>query len=98
MVDLLAGVLTGSNCSYEASMFANEEGGPPNVGQTIIAMDPGFFSTGYLAHLESMLAALTAGNTVRVPGQRRGDLRAKHTEFGVEVPQSLLDTIAELSS
>ena len=97
MVDLLAGVLTGSNCSYEASMFANEEGGPPNVGQTMIAMDPRFFSTGYIPHLESMLAALTADNAVRVPGQRRGELRAKHAQFGVEVPQSLLESIAALS-
>ena len=79
-------------------MFANEEGGPPNVGQTIIAMDPSFFSTGYIPHLESMLAALTADSLVRVPGERRGNLRAKHTEFGVEVPQSLLESIAALSS
>ena len=64
----------------------------------MIAMDPRFFSTGYIPHLESMLAALTADNAVRVPGQRRGELRAKHAQFGVEVPQSLLESIAALSS
>ena len=98
MVDMLGGVLTGSNCSFEASMFANEEGGPPNVGQTIIAIDPGFLSENYITHLESMFSALTADNEVRIPGERRGDLRAHHAEHGVEVPQSLLDLITELSS
>ena len=44
------------------------------------------------------LAALTADSLVRVPGERRGNLRAKHTEFGVEAPQSLLESIAALSS
>ena len=98
MVDMLAGVLTGSNCSFEASMFANEAGGPPNVGQTIIAMDPAFFSTDYLPHLDAMLTALTQDNDVRIPGERRAGLRATHAELGVEVPQSLLETIAALSS
>ncbi len=98
MVDMLAGVLTGSNCSFEASMFANEEGGPPNVGQTIIAIDPAFLSEHYSSHLESMFDALTTDNEVRIPGERRANLRSHHTEHGVEVPQHLLDLIAELSN
>jgi (2R)-3-sulfolactate dehydrogenase (NADP+) len=98
MVDILGGVLSGSNCSYEASMFSNEEGGPPNVGQTIIAFSPEFFSSGYGAHLEQMLGDLSNDNEVRVPGERRASLRAKHESEGVEVPQELLDQIASLSS
>ena len=98
MVDVLGGVLTGSNCSYEASMFATTEGGPPNVGQTIIAMDPAFYSDGFVAHLESMFTDLTKDNEVRVPGERRAELRRLHEAQGVEVPDSLLAQIAELSS
>jgi (2R)-3-sulfolactate dehydrogenase (NADP+) len=98
MVDVLGGVLTGSNCSYEASMFATTEGGPPNVGQTIIAMDPAFFAEGFVTHLESMLGELTEGNDVRVPGARRAELRRIHEEKGVDVPDSLLAQIAELSA
>ena len=71
MVDVLAGVLTGSNCSYEASMFSNTEGGP-NVGQTIIAMDPTFIGERFVPHLETMFNALTEGNEVRILGERRG--------------------------
>ena len=97
MVDVLAGVLTGSNCSYEASMFANTEGGPPNVGQTIIAIDPNFLSDNFVAHLETMFGALTDDNEVRIPGERRAELRARHESEGVDVPQSLIDQITELA-
>lgn len=79
-------------------MFATTEGGPPNVGQTIIAMDPAFFSGGFVAHLESMFTDLTRDNEVRVPGERRAELRRLHEAQGVEVPDSLLEQIAELSS
>ena len=98
MVDVLGGVLTGSNCSYEASMFATTEGGPPNVGQTIIAMDPSFFSEGFVEHLESMFSDLTRDNEVRVPGERRAELRRINEAQGVEVPETLLAQIAELSA
>jgi (2R)-3-sulfolactate dehydrogenase (NADP+) len=98
MVDVLGGVLTGSNCSYEASMFATTEGGPPNVGQTIIVIDPVFYTDGFVAHLETMFGALTDGNDVRIPGERRAQARAYHEEHGVDVPESLLAQIRDLSS
>lgn len=79
-------------------MFATTEGGPPNVGQTIIAMDPAFFSDGFVAHLEAMFTDLTHDNEVRVPGERRAALRRLHEAQGVEVPDNLLAQIAELSS
>ena len=97
IVDILGGVLTRSHCSYEASMFATTEGGPPNVGQTIIAMDPAFYSEGFVEHLETMVAAMTEGNEVRVPGERRAALRAQYGVEGIEVPQSLIDQINELA-
>ncbi|MFT5708107.1 MAG: (2R)-3-sulfolactate dehydrogenase (NADP+) [Oceanospirillaceae bacterium] len=97
IVDLLGGALTGSNCSHEASLFSTNDGGPPNVGQTIIAFNPEFYSADYLEHLESMFSALTDDNEVRIPGARRQQLREKHQRDGVEVPQALLDKIADLS-
>ncbi len=98
MVDMLAGVLTGSHCSYEASLFASDEGGPPNVGQTIIAIDKAFLSSGYVEHLEQMFSALREDNEVRIPGERRAELRRQHERDGVDVPQVLLDQIAELAA
>ena len=79
-------------------MFATTEGGPPNVGQTIIAMDPSFYSDKFVEHLEGMFVALTDDNEVRIPGERRAERRKHHELNGVEVPESLLEQIAELSS
>lgn len=76
--------MTSSNCSYEAPMFANNEGGPPNVGQSIIAFNPDFSSDHYLAHLENMVTAMTSGHEVRIPGDRRHQLRVKHKREGVK--------------
>lgn len=77
-------------------MFATIEGGPPNVGQTIIAMDPAFIGDGFVPHLETMFSALTESNDVRIPGERRGAERAKHEAEGVEVPETLLEQIETL--
>ena len=79
-------------------MFSNTEGGPPNVGQTIIAMDPTFIGDGFIPHLETMFSALTEGNEVRIPGERRGAERVKHEAEGVEVPETLLEQIGTLAA
>ena len=97
IVDLMGGVLTGSNCSYEAPLFANNEGGPPNVGQSIIAFNPEFFSSNYIEHLESMFTEMTHDNDVRIPGARRHELREKYEKEGIEVPQVLIDRIKAIS-
>jgi len=96
IVDLMGGVLTGSNCSYEAPLFSNNEGGVPNVGQSIIAFNPDFFSANYIEHLEAMFTEMTQDNEVRIPGARRHELRAKYEQEGIEVPQNLLDRIADI--
>lgn len=97
IVDLMGGVLTGSNCSYEAPLFANTEGGPPNVGQSIIAFNPEFFSSNYIEHLETMFTEMTHDNDVRIPGARRHELRKKYEREGIEVPQALIDRIIAIS-
>ncbi len=97
IVDLMGGALTGSNCSYEAPLFANNEGGPPNVGQSIIAFNPEFFSSNYIEHLESMFTEMTHDNDVRIPGARRHELREKYEKEGIEVPQVLIDRIKAIS-
>ncbi len=41
LVDLLAGVLSGPHCSFQAPMFKNNTGGEPKVGHFFIAIGPG---------------------------------------------------------
>ena len=45
-----------------------------------------------------MFSDLTRDNEVRVPGERRAELRRINEAQGVEVPETLLAQIAELSA
>jgi (2R)-3-sulfolactate dehydrogenase (NADP+) len=91
LVDIMAGGVTGSNFSFEASGFSGNEGGPPNVGQVILAIDPGA-TTGddFVGRLEIELAAMTAQPGVRLPGDRRLANRQNAEVNGVEVPADLM--------
>jgi len=97
LVDILAGVLSGPNCSFQAPVFKNNTGGEPKVGQFFIAISPGTFSPagfeGYGERLETMLTALASEPGVRLPGVRRHDSRRNVEENGVEVPQDLIDKL-----
>lgn len=97
LVDLLAGVLSGPNCSFQAPVFKNNTGGEPKVGQFFIAIDPGSFAPGgdeaYAERIETMLSALANEPGVRLPGVRRHDSKQNAEQNGVEVPQELIDKL-----
>ena len=40
LVDVMSGGVAGSNFSFEASGFGDTVGGPPDVGQVVLAIDP----------------------------------------------------------
>ena len=97
LVDLLAGVLSGPNCSFQAPVFKNNTGGEPKVGQFFIAISPQTFSPqgfdGYSQRLETMLTALAGEPGVRLPGLRRHEARHNAENNGVVVPQELIDRL-----
>jgi (2R)-3-sulfolactate dehydrogenase (NADP+) len=97
LVDVLAGVLSGPNCSFQAPVFKNNTGGEPKVGQFFIAVSPGEVTPGgnpaYSDRVETMLAALSAEPGVRLPGARRHEFRERAAASGVEVPMSLIDKL-----
>lgn len=91
LVDVMAGGVAGSNFSFEASGFGGNEGGPPDVGQVVIAIDAtASMGSGYLDRLEVEFTALTAEPGVRLPGDRRLASRAHAEIHGVEVPDDLM--------
>jgi (2R)-3-sulfolactate dehydrogenase (NADP+) len=91
LVDILAGGVTGSSFSFEASGFSGNEGGPPDVGQVILAIDPSAtMSEGFVSRLEIELAAMTTQPGVRLPGDRRLANRRHAEGNGVEVPAELM--------
>jgi (2R)-3-sulfolactate dehydrogenase (NADP+) len=97
LVDVLAGVMSGPNCSFQAPVFENNTGGEPRVGQFFIAISPTTFSMagekGFSRQLESMLNALANEPGVRLPGVRRDEFRQQAEQNGVEVPQELIDRL-----
>ena len=97
LVDVLAGVLSGPNCSFQAPVFKNMSGGEPKVGQFFIAVSPGDITPGgnsaYSGRIEAMLNALAAEPGVRLPGERRHECRTRAAQTGIEVPLELIDKL-----
>ena len=75
MVELLTAGLTGSNFGFQASSFFDAEGKPPGIAQLILLIDPQRFSSGFVEHAESLFAAMLEQPDVRIPGERRFQLR-----------------------
>ena len=96
LVDIMSGGIAGSNFSHEASGFGGTDGGPPDVGQVIIAIDPAAaMGESFLDRLEHEFAALAAEPGVRLPGDRRLADRALNERDGVDVPAELMVVLAE---
>lgn len=90
LVDIMSGGVAGSNFSFEASGFGGNEGGPPDVGQVILAIDPSAtMGPAFTERIEVELQALVAQPGVRLPGDRRLGSRADAERDGVEVPDDL---------
>jgi (2R)-3-sulfolactate dehydrogenase (NADP+) len=96
MVEVLAAGLTGANWSFQASSLGDDEGGPPKLGQTFIAIDPSAMAAGFVDRLEVMLTAMLAEEGVRLPGARRHDNAAKAARGGVAISESEAAVLTDL--
>lgn len=94
MIELLVAGLTGMDFSYEAQQNDNNDGGPPNGGEFMLAIDPNRFGDGdnWLQHSEAFFARLSAMDGAHIPGNRRYANRAAHAEKGIAVKQSVYDS------
>jgi (2R)-3-sulfolactate dehydrogenase (NADP+) len=91
LVDVMSGGVAGSNFSFEASGFGGTVGGPPDVGQVVLAIDPtATMGTGFVDRIEVVLQALSAEPGARLPGDRRLEHRRRAATDGVEVPDDLM--------
>lgn len=99
MVEVLAAGLSGAQWSFQASSLGNDHGGPPRLGQTIIAIRPdGVGQSRFPAALEEMLAAMTRDEGVRIPGERRHRLRRQAEANGVQLGPEEAKTLGELAN
>jgi (2R)-3-sulfolactate dehydrogenase (NADP+) len=97
MIEIMAAALTGSAWGWEASSFFDDAGGPPDLGQVLIALDPGPLSGGaYASRMGALLEAIGDDPEVRLPGMRRLALRARAARDGVFIPRELHGAIRAL--
>lgn len=96
LVDVMAGGVAGSKFSHEAGSFGGTEGGPPDVGQVVLAIDPSAtMGPAFLERLEHEFSSLAAEPGVRLPGDRRLHDRARAEQLGVEVPDDLMALLTD---
>lgn len=97
MVEVLSAGLAGANFSYEASSLFDENGPPPELGHTIIAIDPDAANGGGTAMRMAALAEeMTSQEGVRLPGRKGKGLRADALANGIEVEDDVLSAIDAL--
>ena len=96
MVEVMAAGLTGAHFSHQASSLGDDHGGPPRLGQTLIAIHPG---QGDLAgRIEALLSDMAAQPGVRIPGDRRHANRLRIEREGVVLEEALLAQLRRLGA
>lgn len=99
MVEVLAAGLTGAHWSFEASSLGDDLGGPPKLGQTLIAIRAdGLGQSNHISRIEALITAMTAEAGTRAPGDRRHQNRKRIMGEGVEVDATMLATLADLGA
>lgn len=93
MVEVLAVTLTGAKFGFEATSFFDADGGPPGVGQFLLAIDPAAFggADAFNDRMATLAAVIEGDGDARLPGARRNALREKAAREGVAVDMKLLE-------
>jgi (2R)-3-sulfolactate dehydrogenase (NADP+) len=99
MVEILAAALTGATLSASASSFFDTAGGPPAVGQLLLALDPAAFGgdEAFAARLDALLEAIEGDGEARVPGSLRLALRQQAAREGIVVDAELLGQVRAIA-
>jgi (2R)-3-sulfolactate dehydrogenase (NADP+) len=92
LIEVLCAALTGSSLSTAASSFGDEAGGPPRVGQFLLAIDPAHHGAGEFARIMSTLINEHETMGLRLPG------RSRISRDEVEVSPDLWQKVQALSS
>jgi len=97
MVEILSAGLAGANFSYKASSLFDENGPPPELGHSIIAIDPDAANGGGTAiRMATLAEEMARQDGVRLPGRRGKGLRAEALSNGIEIEDDVLKAIEAL--
>jgi (2R)-3-sulfolactate dehydrogenase (NADP+) len=98
MVEVLAVALVGAKFGYEASSFLDDKGGPSDVGQFLLVVDPAAFAgrDRVLDRIGDLVAAMEADGA-RLPGSRRLGARETAQTTGVTVDAKTWERVEALA-
>ncbi|RIA55171.1 Ldh family oxidoreductase [Dichotomicrobium thermohalophilum] len=94
MVEMMAAGLTGGRYARDATSFLDAEGGPPETGQLIIAIDATGLSADAPARFAELASWIEADGDARLPGTRRLARRKKVQHNGLKVDRALLEGLS----
>ena len=98
MIELLVAGLSGQDFSFEAQKNDNNDGGPPNGGELMLAMIRVNLATDqWLSHSESFLQLLGGMEGAHIPADRRYKNRAENLANGISVKTSVYDACVEFT-
>ena len=98
-VELLVCALSGSAYGFESDSFFTTEGRPTRIGQAFLAIDPAALAgpAVYFERVETLVSAMLEDRDVRLPGQRRVEVRSRAAREGISIPADLHAKIAALA-
>lgn len=98
MIELFAGALIGESLSFEAAERDNNDGGPPQGGELIIAMDPNRFGDpdGWATHADQLFQRISSQPGARLPSERRYTNRKHNRANGIPVNATVHDKVKGL--
>jgi (2R)-3-sulfolactate dehydrogenase (NADP+) len=98
LVELLATMLTGANFAFQASSMFDDKGGPPRLGQFLLAIVPsGFDNPDAIGHAARLVAEVEGEEGARLPGSRRFAERQRAAREGLRLEGALASSILALA-
>lgn len=98
MIEVLSAALVGACFGFETTGLISSEGGPADMGQVIVAIDPDRTSNGAFAERIVTLIEMVEGTEgARVPGSRRLTERHKAETEGLTMPLPIVNEVRTLA-
>ena len=96
VIDLAAG-LTGAQFGHQSSSLFDDKGGPPALGQMVIAIDPvAVGGPAIMDHLRYIADEIALEEAVRLPGRRGQNARRDAEIHGLDIEDDVIAAIDDI--